>query len=308
MPRYSILLPTRNGASLLEGCLGSILSQPYQDFELVVSDNASDDATPQILARHAGDPRIVLLRQEESLGVTENWNRALAASTGERIGLIGDDDVLLPGYFERADALIQRHGDPDVLLRALATIIDRGHLARGVKPVHWCFDCGSALAEAEIEYQDKRSLAVDVAYQARQPQALASAFGIALPDAVQVAVPIWTTPPWTLPASLAVTLGAELEYVLVEGPARDGRAQWLVIAEPLAQRALQRYGVGEVIVHGRATGTELEGQRLQHPFYAEREIPLLLGEHVSAEEGTGAVHTAPGHGQGRERQQSCEQP
>ncbi|MEO6139146.1 MAG: isoleucine--tRNA ligase, partial [Luteimonas sp.] len=183
------------------------------------------------------------------------------------------------------------------MLRALATIIDRGHLARGVKPVHWCFDCGSALAEAEIEYQDKRSLAVDVAYQARQPQALASAFGIALPDGVQVAVPIWTTTPWTLPASLAVTLGAELEYVLVEGPPRDGGAQWLVIAEPLAQRALQRYGVDEVVVHGRATGSELEGQRLQHPFYAERQIPLILGEHVSAEEGTGAVHTAPGHGQ-----------
>jgi isoleucyl-tRNA synthetase len=183
------------------------------------------------------------------------------------------------------------------MLRALAKIIDRGHLARGVKPVHWCFDCGSALAEAEIEYQDKRSPAVDVAYQARQPQALASAFGIELPNSVEVAVPIWTTTPWTLPASLAVTLGAELEYVLVEGPARNGRARWLVIAEPLAQRSLQRYGVDEVIVHGRATGAELEGQRLQHPFYVEREIPLILGEHVSAEEGTGAVHTAPGHGQ-----------
>ena len=183
------------------------------------------------------------------------------------------------------------------MLRALATIIDRGHLARGVKPVHWCFDCGSALAEAEIEYHDKRSPAIDVANQARQPQALASAFGIALPDGVQVAVPIWTTTPWTLPASLAVTLGAELEYVLVEGPAHNGCPQWLVIAEPLAQRVLQRYGVDEVVVHGRATGAELEGRRLQHPFYAEREIPLLLGEHVSAEEGTGAVHTAPGHGQ-----------
>jgi isoleucyl-tRNA synthetase len=183
------------------------------------------------------------------------------------------------------------------MLRALAKIIDRGHLARGVKPVHWCFDCGSALAEAEIEYQDKRSPAVDVAYQARQPQALASAFGIELPNSVEVAVPIWTTTPWTLPASLAVTLGAELEYLLVEGPARNGCAQWLVIAEPLAQRSLQRYGLDEVIVHGRATGAELEGQRLQHPFYTEREIPLILGEHVSAEEGTGAVHTAPGHGQ-----------
>jgi len=184
------------------------------------------------------------------------------------------------------------------MLRALAKIVDRGHLSRGVKPVHWCFDCGSALAEAEIEYQDKKSPAVDVAYRARQPQALASAFGIALPDDIDIAVPIWTTTPWTLPASLAVTLGPELEYVLVEGPPRDGKRQWLVLAEALATRALQRYGIEDMVaVHGRAQGVELEGQRLQHPFYAEREIPILLGEHVSAEDGTGAVHTAPGHGQ-----------
>ena len=188
------------------------------------------------------------------------------------------------------------------MLRALAKIIERGHLSRGVKPVHWCFDCGSALAEAEIEYQDKRSPAVDVAYAARQPQALASAFGVAVPEGVDVAVPIWTTTPWTLPASLAVAVGPDLDYVLVEGPvldegARDGRRQWLVIAEALVEPVLSRYGIEDVVVHGRAQGVELEGQRLQHPFYAEREIPLLLGEHVSAEDGTGCVHTAPGHGQ-----------
>ncbi|UHQ18574.1 isoleucine--tRNA ligase [Lysobacter sp. KIS68-7] len=182
------------------------------------------------------------------------------------------------------------------MLRSLAKIIDRGHLSRGVKPVHWCFDCGSALAEAEIEYQDKASPAIDVAYKARQPQALASAFGVALPEGIDVAVPIWTTTPWTLPASLAVTLGPELDYVLVEGPARFGMRTWLVLAEALAEKALARYGVNDFIVHGRATGVELEGQRLQHPFY-DREIPLILGDHVSAEDGTGAVHTAPGHGQ-----------
>src|SRR5207342_2380574 len=182
------------------------------------------------------------------------------------------------------------------MLRALATIIERGHLARGVKPVHWCFDCGSALAEAEIEYQDKTSPAIDVAYRARQPQALASAFGVAVPEGVDVAVPIWTTTPWTLPASLAVTLGPELDYVLVEGPQRDGARLWLVLAEALAEKALARYGVDDYVVHGRAQGVELEGQRLQHPFY-EREIPLIIGDHVSAEDGTGAVHTAPGHGQ-----------
>ena len=188
------------------------------------------------------------------------------------------------------------------MLRALATIVERGHLARGVKPVHWCFDCGSALAEAEIEYADKQSPAIDVAYRARQPQALASVFGVILPDDVDIAMPIWTTTPWTLPASLAVSVGPELDYVLVEGPRDgDGRRRLLVLAEPLAARALQRYGVDEVVVHGSARGVDLEGQRLQHPFYdtptCDREIPVLLGEHVSAEDGTGIVHTAPGHGQ-----------
>lgn len=181
------------------------------------------------------------------------------------------------------------------MLRALAKIVERGHLVRGAKPVHWCFDCGSALAEAEIEYADKQSPAVDVAYDAVDPAALAKAFGVEAADAV-VAVPIWTTTPWTLPASMAVTLGAELDYVLVEGPARGGRRVLLVLAEALAAPALKRYGVETVTVLGRAKGAALEHLLLQHPFY-ERQVPLILGEHVSAEDGTGAVHTAPGHGQ-----------
>ncbi len=181
------------------------------------------------------------------------------------------------------------------MLRSLAKIVERGHLARGVKPVHWCFDCGSALAEAEIEYADKVSPMVDVAYDALDAKLLASKFGVEPADAI-VAVPIWTTTPWTLPASLAVTLGADIEYVLVQGPARAGRAQLLVLAEALAETSLARYGVAEFVVLGRATGTALEGLRLQHPFY-EREIPVLLGDHVTTDAGTGAVHTAPGHGQ-----------
>jgi isoleucyl-tRNA synthetase len=206
----------------------------------------------------------------------------------KRLGVIGD--------WEHPYRTMDRRYEAD-MLRSLAKIIERGHLARGVKPVHWCFDCGSALAEAEIEYADKQSPAIDVAYLARQPQALASAFGVALPEGTQVAIPIWTTTPWTLPASLAVAVGPELEYVLVEGPQdSDGGRRLLVLAEALATRALQRYGIDDVIVHGSVQGTELEGQRLQHPFY-DREIPVLLGEHVSAEDGTGAVHTAPGHGQ-----------
>lgn len=206
----------------------------------------------------------------------------------KRLGVIGDWDNpyrTLDFAFEAAE------------LRALARIVANGHLVRGAKPVHWCFDCGSALAEAEIEYQDKVSPAIDVAYAARDGRALAAAFGVELPQGVEVAVPIWTTTPWTLPASLAVSLGPELDYVLVEGPARGDGRRWLVLAEALADRALRRYGVADTVVHGRAKGACLEGILLRHPFYAGREIPLILGDHVSAEDGTGAVHTAPGHGQ-----------
>jgi isoleucyl-tRNA synthetase len=182
-------------------------------------------------------------------------------------------------------------------IRALAKVVENGHLLRGVKPVYWCFDCGSALAEAEIEYQDKVSPAVDVAYAARENKKIAGAFGIDVPGDVEVAMPIWTTTPWTLPASLAISLGPELDYVLVEGPARGGKRRWLVLAEALAEKALQRYGIDEVVVHGRVAGAKLEGLPFAHPFYSERDIPILLGDHVSAEDGTGAVHTAPGHGQ-----------
>ena len=182
-------------------------------------------------------------------------------------------------------------------MRALAKVIENGHLLRGVKPVYWCFDCGSALAEAEIEYEDKQSPAVDVAYAARDPHALAAKFGVGIDSDVSVVVPIWTTTPWTLPASLAVTLGPDLEYALVEGPARDGKRRLLVLAEALVAKALQRYGVEDATVLGRAHGAALEGVVLAHPFYSERDIPLILGDHVSAEDGTGAVHTAPGHGQ-----------
>ncbi|WP_372374822.1 isoleucine--tRNA ligase [Xanthomonas axonopodis pv. cajani] len=206
----------------------------------------------------------------------------------KRLGVIGDWD----NPYKTLDFRFEANE-----IRALAKVVDNGHLTRGVKPVHWCFDCGSALAEAEIEYADKVSPTVDIAYPARDPAAVAAAFGASLLAGVGVAVPIWTTTPWTLPASLAVSLGAELDYVLVEGPADRGQPRWLVIAEALAAKALARYGVDEVVVHGHAKGAALEHMLLNHPFYAEREIPLLLGDHVSAEDGTGAVHTAPGHGQ-----------
>jgi isoleucyl-tRNA synthetase len=192
------------------------------------------------------------------------------------------------------------------MLRALARIVSNGHVLRGAKPVYWCFDCASALAEAEIEYGDKVSPAVDVAYDAVDPKALAAKFGVDAGDAI-VAIPIWTTTPWTLPESQAVSLGAELEYALIEGPQRGGKRVLLVVASALVDKVAARYSLlplaGEgarraeegALVLGHVEGKTLEGQKLHHPFYP-REVPVILGEHVSAEDGTGAVHTSPDHG------------
>src|SRR5690242_17846512 len=180
------------------------------------------------------------------------------------------------------------------MLRALARIVANGHVLRGAKPVYWCFDCASALAEAEIEYGDKVSPAVDVAYDAVDAKALAAKFGVDAGDAI-VAIPIWTTTPWTLPESQAVSLGADLEYALIEGPARDGRRILLVVASALVDNVAQRYGMEHATVLGHAEGKALERQMLRHPFYP-REVPVILGDHVSAEDGTGAVHTSPDHG------------
>jgi isoleucyl-tRNA synthetase len=182
------------------------------------------------------------------------------------------------------------------IVRALAKVYERGHVVRGFKPVHWCFDCGSALAEAEIEYHDKKSPAIDVAYDALDPQAIAAKFGVELKPGDVVAVPIWTTTPWTLPASLAVSLGPDLEYTLIKGPARGEHALYLLVAADLAERIAARYGVSDAAAAGKTLpGRDFENQQLQHPFY-DRKIPIIIGDHVSAEEGTGAVHTAPGHG------------
>ncbi|MBS0382992.1 MAG: isoleucine--tRNA ligase [Proteobacteria bacterium] len=204
----------------------------------------------------------------------------------KRLGVLGD--------WEHPYRTMDFKYEADIL-RALADVYANGHVTRGFKPVHWCFDCGSALAEAEIEYQDKQSPAIDVAYDARDPKAVAAKFGVDVDASTIVSVPIWTTTPWTLPASMAVTLGPELEYALVEGPSRGGKRVLLVLAEALLDKALPRYGVGHAQVLGRAKGAALENLKLKHPFY-DREIPLILGSHVSAEDGTGAVHTAPGHG------------
>jgi len=197
-----------------------------------------------------------------------------------RMGIIGDWEhpYLTMDYAFEAD-----------IVRTLGRLIERGHLHKGFKPVHWCLDCGSALAEAEVEYADKRSSAIDVAFAAVDAAAVNAAFG--LTDDAPVALPIWTTTPWTLPANQAVTLHPDFEYVLVEG-----RGQRLVLAADLAASCAARYGLGEVEVLGRCRGGALEGQPLQHPFL-DRRVPVILGEHVTVDAGTGAVHTAPAHGQ-----------
>jgi isoleucyl-tRNA synthetase len=203
----------------------------------------------------------------------------------KRLGVLGD--------WQRPYRTMDFSYEAD-MLRALARIVSNGHVVRGAKPVYWCFDCASALAEAEIEYGDKVSPAVDVAYDAVDPQTLAARFDVDAGDAI-VAIPIWTTTPWTLPESQAVSLGAELEYALIEGPSREGRRVLLVIAGALADKSAQRFGLEQATILGHATGQALEGLQLHHPFYP-REVPVILGEHVSAEDGTGAVHTSPDHG------------
>ncbi|MCC5864010.1 MAG: isoleucine--tRNA ligase [Wenzhouxiangella sp.] len=180
------------------------------------------------------------------------------------------------------------------MLRALARIVERGHLKRGVKPVHWCFDCGSALAEAEIEYQDKISTAIDVLFRAVDPSALGQAFGVSgLGETAGVV--IWTTTPWTIPANQAVALNAELDYDLVRA-SQGGRRIEIVIASELREVVCQRLALDQVEVLGTVRGQALELLRLHHP-YNGGQVPVILGDHVTTETGTGAVHTAPGHGQ-----------
>ena len=178
------------------------------------------------------------------------------------------------------------------IIRALGKIIANGHLTKGFKPVHWCLDCASALAEAEVEYQDKKSHSVDVAFAVLHPQDFTVRTGVDV-DAPQVV--IWTTTPWTLPANQAVALNAELDYVVISGK-RDGVAVNYVVAEALAEAVAARAGLEAFSASSSFKGAVLENLQLQHPFL-ERVVPVILGEHVTTDAGTGCVHTAPGHGQ-----------
>jgi isoleucyl-tRNA synthetase len=183
------------------------------------------------------------------------------------------------------------------IIRALRRIIAAGHLQKGVKPVHWCADCGSALAEAEVEYRDKNSPAIDVRFVVSDELAFMARCHQPAGNGGEgpISVVIWTTTPWTLPANQAVALNPEVEYVVVQCDGARG-AERLVLASDLMKDALSRYGVEDYRVIAYARGRDLEGLSLRHPFYA-REVPIILGAHVTLDAGTGAVHTAPGHGQ-----------
>jgi isoleucyl-tRNA synthetase len=180
-------------------------------------------------------------------------------------------------------------------LRAFAAIIRNGHLYKGYKPVHWCLDCRSALAEAEVEYEERTSPSIDVRFEAADRDELARRCGVAAPPAGRASVVIWTTTPWTLPANQAVALHPEFDYSLLAVQSAEG-AELLLLASELAASVLQRAGATQTAEVARVKGAALEGLALRHPFY-DRAVPVILGEHVTLDSGTGAVHTAPGHGQ-----------
>ncbi|HRF44740.1 MAG TPA: isoleucine--tRNA ligase [Candidatus Competibacteraceae bacterium] len=206
----------------------------------------------------------------------------------QRLGVLGDwaHPYLTMDFRAEAD-----------IVRSLARIIANGYLYRGSKPVYWCIDCGSALAEAEVEYEDRDSPAIDVRFPVANPEALLARLRHVEGHEGQgpLSAVIWTTTPWTLPANQAVALNPGLEYLVIQVETDRGRER-LVVAEALLKDSLVRWQVENYLVLAHGLGSGLEGLALRHPFY-DREVPIILGDHVTTEAGTGAVHTAPAHGQ-----------
>ncbi|MCH2455534.1 MAG: isoleucine--tRNA ligase [Idiomarina sp.] len=207
----------------------------------------------------------------------------------KRLGVLGDwnNPYLTMNFKQEADSV-----------RALAKIIDKGHLHQGFKPVHWCTDCGSALAEAEVEYKDKNSPAIDVRMPVAATAETVERFST--PEGHvgdgDVSMVIWTTTPWTIPANRAVTLAEGLEYTLVQIEA-DGEqpAERVILADDLVTDCMERWNIAHYHKLGFCKGKDLEGLQLQHPLF-DLQVPIILGDHVTTESGTGCVHTAPGHG------------
>ena len=174
------------------------------------------------------------------------------------------------------------------IMRALGDIYKNGYLYQGSKPVHWCVDCGSALAEAEVEYEDVNSPAIDVGFKVVDDAALAKAFGTDISG--DVFAVIWTTTPWTLPANQAVSVHPELDYDLIQTS-----KGLLILGHDLAQSTLSRYGEDNAKTLASCKGSDLNGLQLKHPF-DNRFVPVICGEHVTTDAGTGLVHTAAAHG------------
>jgi isoleucyl-tRNA synthetase len=204
-----------------------------------------------------------------------------------RLGVLGDweNPYLTMDFETEAD-----------IVRALGKIAANGHLVKGYKPVYWSVVGASALAEAEVEYQDKQSYAIDVRFPVVNSEEFAQAFS--LPNSAEVSAPlsvvIWTTTPWTLPSNQAVSINAELDYALVKCDLGQG-SETIVIAAAMVDDVMGRYECKDYQVVATVSGDKLENLSLKHPFI-DKQVPLILGAHVTIDAGTGAVHTAPDHG------------
>lgn len=196
----------------------------------------------------------------------------------KRLGVLGDweNPYLTMNFKQEADTV-----------RALAEIYKNGHITRGMKPVNWCLDCGSALAEAEVEYEDKKSDAIYVGFDIVNREALAATKAI---DGALQAV-IWTTTPWTLPANQAITVSEVLEYSVIKTDKGN-----FILAYNLVVHLMSVFNAKEYSVVATVKGDELTVLKAQHPLIAERQVPIITGDHVTADSGTGLVHTAPAHG------------
>jgi len=206
----------------------------------------------------------------------------LQSDAFQRLGILGEWDK---------PYLTMRYRFEANILRAFAIIVEKGHLQRGSKPVHWCFDCRSALAEAEVEYRQKVSPAIDVRFKVIDPAALWQRVGHNGDAKAKISIPIWTTTPWTLPANQAVALHPTLQYNLLQV-----NGEYLLLSDALSAEVLERYGYQQHQLVASCSGEALVGLMLQHPFL-KRQVPVVLGDHITVEAGgTGAVHTAPAHG------------
>ncbi len=204
-----------------------------------------------------------------------------------RMGVIGDwsNPYLTMNYHTEANTV-----------RALKEIVANGYLLHDLMTVYWCADCGSALAEAEVEYRDKKSRTVDVKMVGFNPDAIRSVFGLSAGSRLPVSAVIWTTTPWTLPANRAVAVNSDISYALVEWESKAGK-ELVILAEDLVAFCAKRYGIERYSIVAKATGSELAGLDFHHPMLgAKLVVPMITSDHVTLESGTGLVHIAPGHG------------